>query len=115
MKPALVLAVCLTLFGCTHEPERLRAEIAAQEEKVAAAQTTHNREVARLKTMQDSLQIKIQQNMALGLDRKQATELEQALLKSQRTLLEAAGQNLKRQREYLARLKERLHTFSGSP
>jgi hypothetical protein len=53
--------------------------------------------------------------MALGLDRKQATELEQALLKSQRTLLEAAGQNLKRQREYLARLKERLHTFSGSP
>ena len=115
MKPALVLAVCLTLFACTRGPEPLRAEVAAQEEKVAAAQTTYNREVARLKTMQDSLQIKIQQTMALGLDRKQATELEQALLKSQRTLAEAADRNLKRPREYLALLKERLHTSSGSP
>ncbi len=115
MKPTLVLAVCLTLFGCSREPERLHVGIAAQEKKVAAAQTTHNREVARLKTMQDSLQIKIRQNLALGLNKKQATALEQALLKNQSALVKVAEQNLKRQREYLARLKGSLQTGTENP
>ena len=115
MKPTLVLAVCLTLFGCSRQPERLRTEIAAQEKKVAAAQTTHDREVARLKTMQDSLQIKIRQNLALGLDRTQATAVEQALLESQSALVKAEEQNLKRQLEYLARLKGSLQTITENP
>ena len=113
--PILLLAVCLLLAGCSPQNEQLQAEIAAQEQKVASAQTIHRQESVRLKQMQDSLQIKIRQNIALGMDEKRAEAVERTLLKHQQTLVALADHNLQSQRDYLSLLKARLQTPAGGP
>ena len=110
-----LLAVCLLLTGCSRQDEQLQTEIAAQEQKVASAQTLHRQETARLQQMQDSLQIKVRQNITLGMDEKQAEAVEHTLLKHQQALVTLANHNLQSQRDYLSLLKVRLRTLTGGP
>ena len=108
---ARILICCLIALGCGPDTAALRAQLAKQEHTVARAQAEYAGARARWKEMQDSLQIKIRQNQALGMDENQARAVEEALLESHRTTVKAAEQNLKHQRAYLNQLKQVL----GSP
>ena len=111
-----LLVVCLLLAGCSSsQDEQLQTEISAQEQKVASAKTIHRQETVQLQQMRDSLQIKIRQNIALGMDKKQAEAVERTLLKHQQTLVTLASHNLQSQRDYLSLLKVRLRTLTGDP
>ena len=97
------LLTILTLSGCSSN--QLESDFNLQEGKVAEAQKILGQETQRLSQMRDSLQVKIQQNLDLGLSRQQAEEIENSLLNSQEALVTAAGLNLVRQQEYLKQLK----------
>lgn len=124
----MLLAVCLAVLGCGSEGEQprggvtpqeevaqLQVQLAPQKEKTRSAEATYHRETKRLQAMQDSLQVEITRNIALGLSRERATAVEQARIDVQRALVKAEHENLARQRDYLVLLKKRLRTLTGKP
>lgn len=110
---ALLVAFAATLNGCSHEAEELQARITAQQQKVARAAASRDSASARLEELRDSLGIKVKQNIALGMAREKAEALEEALLNSQKALVDAEEENLKLQGEYLGLLEARLRAVRG--
>lgn len=92
MKTPLLFAILL-LCACAPKPDPLKE----QRQKVIQAETVLNEERDRLRTMQDSLHIKIAENIALGLKPEQAEAIERAFIKTQETIVTAAEHNLNAQ------------------
>lgn len=89
MKIPLLFAI-LFLCACAPKPDPLQE----QRQKVIRAETLLSEERTRLHAMQDSLNIKIAENIALGLTPEQAEAIERAFIKTQETLVTAAERNL---------------------
>ena len=106
-----LLSALLTLAGCNRDDERLKAEIAAQEQKIVHARTILQLEQKRKEALQDSLEINIRQNIALNMDSTAAASIENDRLELQGTIVESAKRNLESQREFLAHLKKRLQAL----
>lgn len=106
-----LFAALLTLAACSRDDERLKAEIAAQEEKIVQARTILQLEQKRKEALQDSLEINIRQNIALNMDSTAAASIENDRLELQGTIVESAKRNLDSQREFLALLKKRLQAL----
>ena len=111
----MLVALCLMFLGCNRSPQQIQAEIAAQEKKVRKAEIEYDQAKARLTEMQDSLQIKIRQNVDLNMSREQAEAEERTLIKIQQAIVKAAGKNLEQQRDYLALLRKTRQDMPGNP
>ncbi len=107
MRTALVLflAAHASLSACSEPADNLREALQKQEEKVTLARSTRSEAATRLKAMEDSLDLKIAQNIALGMSKAQAAGVEQTLIESQRALVKAAEKNLGSQIKLLERLR----------
>ncbi|MDP6778198.1 MAG: hypothetical protein QGI83_15690 [Candidatus Latescibacteria bacterium] len=110
---AILVTLAAILTSCDKEAEDLQARIAAQQQKVSRAAASRDSASARLEALRDSLQIKVQQNIDLGMPREKAEAIEKALLNSQKALVAAEEKNLKLQEEYLDLLSTRLRTIGG--
>jgi PBP1b-binding outer membrane lipoprotein LpoB len=86
----------LVLSGCSSQTERQ-----AQQLRVNKAHTTLQEEQTYLQTLRDSLPIKIQQNIKLGLPPEQAESVEKALVNMQETVVKVAQHNLQTQQTLL--------------
>ena len=107
----LFLAAYASLSACSEPADNLREALQEQEEKVTLARSTHSEAIARLKAMEDSLDLKVAQNIAMGMSKAQAVGVEQTLIEGQRALVRAAEKNLRSQIELL----ERLRSLPGAP
>jgi len=105
-KLTVFVVLCLAFLGCNRSPEQIQTEIAAQEKKFRKAETEYDQATIRLREMQDSLQIKIRRSVDLNMSQEQAEAEEQTLIKIQQAIVKAAGENLERQKDYLALLKK---------
>ena len=101
----LFLAAHASLSACSEPSDNRREALQKQEEKVTLARSTHSEATARLKAMEDSLDLKVAQNIALGMSRAQAADVEQTLIEGQKALVRAAKKNLRSQIEVLERLR----------
>ncbi len=101
----LFLSLWAGLSACSEPADNPHEAFRKQGEKVTVARSTHSYAVSRLKDMEDSLEIRIGQNIALGMDKEQAAAVEQALIESQRALVKAAEKHLSSQIEVLERLR----------
>ena len=95
--------LCCVFLACTSQAETERQ---AQIQRLAKAKTTLAQEQAYLQTLRDSLPIKVQQNIKLGIPPKQAESVEQALITMQETVVNVAKHNLKVQTAFLDSLKK---------
>lgn len=93
----LLLIMCSGLLACTSQAETERQ---TQIQRLSKAKTTLAQEQVYLQTLRDSLPIKIQQNIKLGIPPKQAESVEQALITMQETVVNVAKHNLKIQTAY---------------
>jgi len=84
------------VFACSSQTEHQ-----AQQQRVNKAHTSLQQEQAYLQTLRDSLPIKIQQNIKLGLPPEQAESVEKALVKMQETVVHVARHNLQTQQAFL--------------
>ncbi len=107
--------ICLVLACCSEETTELQDQIAEQQKALTVTQVAHDREATHLKEMRDSLQVRIGRNVDMGMERKQAEAVEQALFASQEAVVKAGERDLKLKREYLVLLKKRLHALTGGP
>lgn len=82
--------------ACSSQTERQEQQL-----RVNKAHTTLQQEQAYLQTLQDSLPIKIQQNIKLGLPPEQAESVEKALVKMQETVVNVAQHNVQTQQAFL--------------
>ena len=101
----ILLFLCSNLTACSEPADNPHEAFRKQEEKVAVARSTHSDAVSRLKAMEDSLEMKIKQNIGLGMSKEQAAAVEQALIESQKALVKAAEKNLSSQIDVLKRLR----------
>lgn len=101
------LLALLAFAGCSDQ-ERREKEVSAQETKVESARKSLKKADARLAQMRDSLQTKIKASIALGMAADEAKKLEEALVESQRTVVDAEQKNLKLKEEYLGLLRLQL-------
>ncbi len=108
---ALLVGLAATLTGCNNEAEELQVRVTAQQQKVSRAAASRDSASARLEQLRDSLEVKVQQNITLGMAREKAEALERALLNSQKALVNAEEKNLKLQKEYLDLLQARLRAI----
>lgn len=69
-------------------------QIQVQKKRIAKAQNTLQQEQAYLQTLRDSLPIKVQQNIKLGIPPDKAEAVEQSLIKMQETVVNVAQHNL---------------------
>lgn len=90
------------VLSCASNPD----EVQQQQQKITRAETLLNEERTKLQSLQDSLQIKIAQNIKLGLPPAQAEAIEQALIKTQETLVTAAEHNVHAQKALQDSLKK---------
>ena len=79
--------------------------VSRQEERVDRASVGLAAETLRLQSLRDSLEIKVQQNIDLGMTTEKARSVEQALIQLQVTVVKASDENLRQQREMLALMK----------
>lgn len=105
---ALLVAFTATLNGCSNEANELQVRIASQQQRLSRAAASRDSAVSRLGELRDSLHVKVQQNIALGMPQEKAEAIEQALLNSQKALVNAEEKNLKLQEEYLELLRASL-------
>jgi 2-C-methyl-D-erythritol 4-phosphate cytidylyltransferase len=86
----------LILSACASQTEHQEQQI-----RVSKAYTTLQQEQIYLQTLRDSLPIKIQQNIKLGLPPEQAESVEKALINMQETVVNVAQHNLQTQQAFL--------------
>jgi hypothetical protein len=84
------------LLTCAGDTERQ-----LQYERVEKAQTSVKEENAYLQSLRDSLPVKIQQNINMGIQSDKAESVEQALIKMQETVVGVAEHNLLVQKSFL--------------
>ncbi len=92
----LIFAIVL-IFACSGTNPVLES----QKTKVAQAQKTLREELIRLQTLRDSLQSEIRRNIALGIPKEQAEQIEHTRIKIQETIVVASERNLVAQRALL--------------
>ena len=97
----VLFAVALTCCGVPGGQK----EAARQRMAVTAAELTLVEETAKLQAMKDSLDIRIRQDVLLGMSTAEADSVERSVIASQVAVVRAAEENLKRQREYLEALE----------
>jgi hypothetical protein len=103
MKPILLLLCGALMVGaCQQTPP---TSVTRQEAKIDHALKELVAERRRLHTLRDSLDIKVAQNIELGMTAQQARAVETALIEVQKTVVTASETNLQQQRELLALLK----------
>ena len=96
--PRILLYFTITLiFACSGTNPVLES----QKMKVSQAQKTLSEERIRLQTLRDSLQSEIHRNIALGIPKEQAEQIEHARIKIQETIVLASERNLMAQRALL--------------
>ena len=76
-------------------------ELERQKAKVAHAQQTRREERVRLQTLRDSLNSEIRRNIALGIPKERAENIERARIEVQEALVAASEKNLAAQRALL--------------
>jgi len=103
-----VPVILTAALACAPGADRIDAQITSQQRKVSTSDSSLAQEKVRLKTMQDSLEVRIARSVAVGLPETQARAIENTLLKAQKAVVDAEAVNLKTQQEYLALLKKRL-------
>ena len=86
----------MVLSACSSQTEHQEQQL-----RVKNAYTTLQQEQTYLQTLQDSLPIKIQQNIKLGLPPEQAESVEKALIHMQETVVNVAQHNLQTQQTLL--------------
>lgn len=106
IKYTLLSAMCLSLIACSPNSDSIQVEIILQQRKVASAKRNVDREASRLKVMEDSFRVKVQQDQDLGMPKKKADAIERLLVQTQHAVVEASQVNLKRQQEHLDELKK---------
>lgn len=96
--PRILLYVTITLiFACSGTNPVLES----QKMKVSQAQKTLSEERIRLQTLRDSLQSEIRRNIALGIPKEQAEQIEHTRIKIQETIVVASKRNLMAQQALL--------------
>ena len=96
--PRFLLFFAITLiFACSGTNPVLES----QKTKVAQAQKTLREERIRLQTLRDSLQSEIRRNIALGIPKEQAEQIEHTRIKIQETIVAASERNLAAQQALL--------------
>ncbi len=103
MKILICLCIACVLVSCQNGPTT--QSLIAQEDRVKKAEQELQREAIRLRSMRDSLQIKIDQNMALGMPTEHSETTERAMVQVQEAVFTASKTNLTHQRELLALMK----------
>ena len=87
----------ILIFACSGTNPVLES----QKMKVSQAEKTLSEERIRLKTLRDSLQSEIRRNIALGIPKEQAEQIEHARIKIQETIVVASERNLSAQQALL--------------
>ena len=100
-----IFLLTLCLVACTPRSDPIQVEITMQQKRVASAKRMVDQEATRLKVMEDSFKVKVQQNLALGIPKKRADAIERMLVQTQQAVVDAARVNLKRQQDHLEQLK----------
>ncbi len=104
MKTRLILGLfAAILLSCQGEPDK--NSFVEQEQRVKNATEGLAVERQRLNELRDSLNIKIQENIALGMSKETAESVESGLIEVQETIVKASEINLTQQREVLALMK----------
>lgn len=85
----VIVMLLLSLSACSADGERN-----LQDARVAKAQTSLNEEQAYLASLRDSLPVKVQQNIQLGISPEKAKSVEESLVTMQETVVEVARHNL---------------------
>lgn len=98
----LLIALCLVL-AC--QDTRETPNLTEQEKKVRLAEAEVVVERAKLALLRDSLDVRVAENIALGIPEAQARSVEEALIKVQETVVSAAETSLVHQRELLELMK----------
>jgi len=93
----LLFFAIILIFACSGTNPVLES----QKVKVSQAQKTLREERIRLQTLRDSLQSEIRHNIALGISKEQAEQIEHARIKIQETIVLASERNLAAQRALL--------------
>lgn len=98
-----VICAFIGLSACASQTEN---EQQIQIQRVEKAQQSLQEEQAYLQTLRDSLPIKIQQNIKLGIPPEKAESVEKALIKMQETVVNVAKNNLQIQKSFLDSLNK---------
>lgn len=93
----LLFFAIILIFACSGTNPVLES----QKTKVSQAQKTLREERIRLQTLRDSLKSEIHRNIALGISKEQAEQIEHARIKIQETIVMASERNLAAQRALL--------------
>jgi len=99
----LVICILALLSACASQTEN---EHQIQKQRIEKAQRSLQEEQAYLQTLRDSLPIKIQQNIKLGIPPEKAESVEKALIKMQETVVNVAKNNLQIQKSFLDSLNK---------
>ncbi len=97
MPRILLYFTIILIFACSGTNPVLES----QKMKVSQAQKTLSEERIRLQTLRDSLQSEIRRNIALGIPKEQAEQIEHTRIKIQETIVVASERNLMAQQALL--------------
>ena len=97
MPRSLLFFAIILIFACSGTNPVLES----QKMKVTQAQKTLREERIRLQTLRDSLKSEIHRNIALGISKEQAEQIEHARIKIQETIVVASERNLAAQQALL--------------
>lgn len=107
MNQRLLCLVMLLGVACQQDTPS-PASITQQTERVAKARADLSEEEAKLKVLLDSLNIKVAENVNLGMSEDQAQAVEEALIDVQKAVVEASKQHLTHQEELLALMQSKV-------
>jgi len=97
-----ILTICLFLAACQQETV---VSVTEQTQRVERARKNLQVERTRLTELQDSLAVRIAENIDLGMSPDAAESTERARIQIQKTVVDASQSNLTHQEELLALMK----------
>jgi hypothetical protein len=97
------MAVAILVASC--QPEISSESFTEQEERVKKATTEYEAEKTRLISLKDSLTVRIEENLKLGMAEEKAMSVENALIQVQETVVAASEIHMIQQKEVLALMK----------
>lgn len=102
---ATYLIVIVSVFFVSCQPDTSSDSFTEQEARVREATEAFAAEKTRLQTLRDSLQIRIAEDVALGMTEEKAAAVENALIQVQETVVRASEVHIVHQREVLALMR----------
>jgi hypothetical protein len=97
----IIAAMCFV--SC--QPEVSSGSVTEQENRVKKAALEFKIEKAKLQSLKDSLHVRIEENVKLGMSEEKASSIEKALIQVQETVVKASELHMIHQREVLALMK----------